>query len=828
MKFFVMILLSLFVAMPAWDARAQDQNEAVAAQTRTLDRIRATLDDVKARLEDAHSSAATLKDLLADLDPLPGQLQGVLDRLTPKMDAAKARVAELAGKKEKPTRDTSPPTSASPATPAPTAAPAVKGKEAAGAPPATPATPAPNAEDSAAARMQAELAEENKYLEALDATVKRARAMLIETGQVQLAVLDRERAVFKHELFRQTNSLFSYELWREVDADAPSALTTARFLAEHSATTFVARLRSGPQELIAAAAALIAVLALAGSLLTRRMVAHGAARPTEIEKAAGAAIGALAIIATPLVVIGALAVTLTSFDLVDPVARPFMDKVLQVAALTAVSYALARAVFAPAYPHWRLIDPGTEAANALTRLVLFVAIVIALSHMVEQAAISSGARLSIIIANRGVSAVIVALLLVVSLIRIRGGKTPASEAQSERAWFGLARVAAMGVVAAILLACALGYVTLASFVVFVLTWLMMVVVSVRLFQALAAAAIETAFDPNHKIGQALAGALGREPLRPASVLLSGLITLLCALVGVIVALAPFGVESDTIFTNIRTSFYALNIGDVTVSPAATAAALALFGAVLASAHALRRWLETRFLPLTRLDKGLRSSIGAGVSYLGLFAALAAGFGYLGFGLDKLAILAGALSVGVGFGLQSIVNNFVSGLIILWEGAIRVGDWIVIGEEQGHVTRINVRSTEIETFDRATMIIPNSNLVSGSVKNWVRGDRVGRIKIALTQRATVDPAQVEDILLAAARAQDGVLRIPAPQVMFLAMDFLPMDQDAFRFELWCYVEDVEKSARVRSDLHFDLYRRLVEARLLEPAAKAASGVLEEVD
>jgi small-conductance mechanosensitive channel len=159
---------------------------------------------------------------------------------------------------------------------------------------------------------------------------------------------------------------------------------------------------------------------------------------------------------------------------------------------------------------------------------------------------------------------------------------------------------------------------------------------------------------------------------------------------------------------------------------------------------------------------------------------------------------------------------------LWERAIRVGDWVVIGDEQGYVRRINVRSTEIETFDRATMIVPNSNLVAGVVKNWLRGDRVGRIKIALTPHAGVDPETMRELMIEAARAQEGVLRIPAPQVMFLGME-----PASYRFELWCYVEDVEKSARVRSDLHFDLHRRLREAgiSIAAPSAPPAPLLLQ---
>jgi small-conductance mechanosensitive channel len=121
-----------------------------------------------------------------------------------------------------------------------------------------------------------------------------------------------------------------------------------------------------------------------------------------------------------------------------------------------------------------------------------------------------------------------------------------------------------------------------------------------------------------------------------------------------------------------------------------------------------------------------------------------------------------------------------------------------------------------------MIVPNSNLVAGVVKNWLRGDRVGRIKIALSPHIGVDPEQMRDIMLATARAQENVLRIPAPQVMFLGMD-----ATSFKFELWCYVEDVEKSARVRSDLHFDLHLRMKSAgiSIAAPPAPTPTTILQ---
>ena len=171
--------------------------------------------------------------------------------------------------------------------------------------------------------------------------------------------------------------------------------------------------------------------------------------------------------------------------------------------------------------------------------------------------------------------------------------------------------------------------------------------------------------------------------------------------------------------------------------------------------AIQNWLEDRYLPTTRLDSGLRNSIKTSLGYTGFLLALALAAANLGVDFQKLAIVAGALSVGIGFGLQSIVNNFVSGLILLWERAVRVGDWVVVGADQGYVRKINVRSTEIETFDRAAVIVPNSNLVSGVVKNLMRTDRVGRLTIELVvQRFTADPEKVREVLLDIARDNDG--------------------------------------------------------------------------
>ena len=176
-------------------------------------------------------------------------------------------------------------------------------------------------------------------------------------------------------------------------------------------------------------------------------------------------------------------------------------------------------------------------------------------------------------------------------------------------------------------------------------------------------------------------------------------------------------------------------------------------------------------------------------------------------LDRIAIVAGALSVGIGFGLQSIVNNFVSGLILLWERPIKVGDWVVVGSEQGYVRRINVRSTEIETFDRASVIVPNSNLISGVVKNWVHNNKTGRITIPVTVAFMTEPEKVEAILLDCARRHKDVLKEPRPSVFFNKFS-----DTSLEFELRCFIGDVETSVRVKSELHFAIFTRLKHEKI----------------
>ena len=236
---------------------------------------------------------------------------------------------------------------------------------------------------------------------------------------------------------------------------------------------------------------------------------------------------------------------------------------------------------------------------------------------------------------------------------------------------------------------------------------------------------------------------------------------------------------------------------------------------------VRRWLEVELLPRTTLEPSLQLSIATIFGYLGAIAAIAFALTGLGFDLQKIALIAGALSVGIGFGLQSVVANFVSGLILLTERPVRVGDSIVVKGEEGWVRRVRVRATEIETFDRASVIIPNSELITGIVKNWTRVNTLGRIIVKVGVGYESDPAQVRDILLDIAGTHPQIAQSPAPGAFLLGFG-----DSALEFELRCIVKDVEKGLSVRSDLHYAIIKRFREAGITIPYPQRELRVITE--
>jgi potassium efflux system protein len=819
---FTLSFVLAFFALFCGAAFASEQTTTLERFNERLDAARATIDDVEKALADPSLNDATLRSLRDRIDPLPADLQDVIDGLAPRLAGLKARLEELAGP-AKPADETKEKPPETPAPPKQDGVAPAPGKGAQGpaigklmavkmrveAKPA-PAPPA-DGESLAAASVNAEWAEQKKLYDETDATLKRARALALEARQTALSIRARQRALFAGTLFLRTSGLFSPALWSAALQEAPYDAKVFALLLEERAHAVAARLHDG--QFAGFLAVTLAILLLVGAAppLARRVVARAAeeAEPDRFRKAVGGLWAAVFGSVIPIAAVSAFSLALDAFDLDDPMLAPLGRRLAEAIAFVAVSHGLARGLLAPGLPQWRPLRIGERLSRRMLYIAVLVGAVAAATRVLEQIAELVQAGLPVVVLTRGVGALIIAVVfLIVNVATRHESLADESGAPADaRDWTAPLRLLAWSEIVVITGALAAGYVAFANFLLMQMAWLAAVGAALTLLLAFVEAGAERAFQPTATLGRLLVSTFGARPesLGPFAVLVAGVASLALYALALFVALVPYGFQSDDILGNLKSAYSGFKIGEVVVSPSGIATALALFALTYGATRALRRWLDQRFLPLTRLDKGLRHSIGASIGYAGFIVAFSVALSELGLGLERLAIVAGALSVGIGFGLQSIVGNFVSGLILLWERAIRVGDWIVVGDEQGYVKRINVRSTEIETFDRATMIVPNSNLVAGVVKNWVRNDRIGRIKIALAPHAGVDPEQIRAILFSAAKAHEGVLRIPAPSVMFLGME-----QTAFRFELWCYVEDVEQSTRIKSDLHFDIFRRLAEA------------------
>lgn len=250
---------------------------------------------------------------------------------------------------------------------------------------------------------------------------------------------------------------------------------------------------------------------------------------------------------------------------------------------------------------------------------------------------------------------------------------------------------------------------------------------------------------------------------------------------------------------------------ITIVPGQVLLGLFAFLLLMTFTRWFKRKLERDWLPLTNMEPSLRLSVATLFGYVTFIFALVVGLSAAGLDLSKVALVAGALSVGIGFGLQNIVNNFVSGLILLFERPVRVGDYIKVGSTSGYVRSIRIRSTEIENDERASVIVPNSTLLQAEVENWNFRSSLGRVVIGFNVAHATDADQMRRLLLDAADAHPQVFKqgemstVTGPAVLLK-----DVTETSMRFELIAGVRNINSRGSIGSDLRFDIMRRIRES------------------
>ena len=301
--------------------------------------------------------------------------------------------------------------------------------------------------------------------------------------------------------------------------------------------------------------------------------------------------------------------------------------------------------------------------------------------------------------------------------------------------------------------------------------------------------------------------LRKQLLSKADFLMTLLVTPLLVLFLIYSLLTLWGMPGAFMLQAVKKLVFGFKVGGINISLISIVTGLLVFLISLTLVKMMKNRLSNNLLNRINMDEGIKHSLISGFSFTGFIISAILAIVAMGVDLSNLAVIAGALSVGIGFGLQDVIKNLVSGIILLFERPFKVGDWVLIGGEEGKIKQINIRSTEVETFNKASVIIPNATLISSSLTNLTHGNNWQRQTIAVGVSYDSDAEQVTKLLLECARSCKKVMKVPAPYVLFKNFGESSLD-----FELRIYVSDIWSGWSAGSDVRYEILRRFREANI----------------
>jgi potassium-dependent mechanosensitive channel len=511
-----------------------------------------------------------------------------------------------------------------------------------------------------------------------------------------------------------------------------------------------------------------------------------------------------------------LLVALRSMGFVGNEVESLFGFVAETLSTTLFQGGFAALVCAPFRPERRLIAVDDNAARSIPLLVGAASFVAAFGDQVSKLSSDLNLPVSFSVGQSAFTALALIILtgMIFFVFKRQAIKNLAGESQAFfLTWFLKLMPLLWLLLALAALALVAGYIALSYFIAGNLLTTGLIVIALGILHAFADALATNLVDGTSRVGRIARVATGfsDQGIARLVLLFRTIVDAALVIAGILVLLGLWTVVLFNVSDLYSLMARGLQIGNINLSFGTLALGFGVLAVGVFFTRVVSRWLERRVLSQTQLDRGVQNSVQSAASYAGYTLAAALGLSAAGVEFSNLAIVAGALGVGIGFGLQSIVNNFVSGLILLAERPVRVGDWIVTQTGEGIVKKINVRSTEIDTFDSGTIIVPNSNLITNAVKNWTLRDTTGRFTISVSMIHGVNPDEMIEKLEELARAHPKVMRHPPAEATLAKI--LP---NALEFEVGGQVRDALDGAKVASDIRREIVKAIDKKLLTLPA------------
>ncbi|MGE6386300.1 DUF3772 domain-containing protein [Pseudomonas sp. NPDC078416] len=617
------------------------------------------------------------------------------------------------------------------------------------------------------------------------------------------------RSLFDSQISTRTASPLSSAFWSTLIRPTDDDLRRMNGLLGDVQSVFTSALAPGNRMLFASVvigALLIWVVVrrLLESLLIRLMVRwlpEGRLRRSALALAVGLATVLTITTATSLLRWGITSHAVLSNDVVN-----LLDQLQTLITFCAFIVGLGRALLMLPHPSWRLPGIPDEIATAMGRFPPVLALALMIIGTQERINSVIASSLALTVAVNGLTALAVSLVFFFGLVRYRRTRRRfAIERPGGLA--GLIPFVVAVWVGLSLLALLSGYLTLAYFLAVKLLWMSVVASTAYLLVAFFGDVCETLLSPKQPGGMALGSALGLSPRHQAqaSTILAGVGRSLLLLAAVLLAFLPSGSSPGELLESFtRMEVTDKSLGALNIVPSDILMALGCLVLGMLGVRVLKEWFGERLLPETNMDAGMQASLVTLIGYIGFVLVIAVVMSTLHISLTNLTWVVSALSVGIGFGLQAIVQNFISGLILLTERPVKVGDWVSLAGVEGDIRRINVRATEIQMSDRSTVIVPNSQFITQNVRNVTMGNALGVVGISLTLPLETDVLQIRELLLQAFTEHEAVLDTPAPSVTFKDLTNTGLIISASG-----YVNSPRSVGNARSDLLFTVLGRLRE-------------------